>query len=119
MSTAKGREAEDKAARYLQRHGYDIIARNVRGGRGELDIVARKGDILAFVEVKAHKHRDSSLEAVHTEKCARLRSAALAWLAKHPNDMSLQCRFDLIILTPKRGLSFLPPALEHLEDVFR
>jgi len=118
VSTEKGRKAEQAAARYLQRHGYDILDRNARGGRGELDIVARDADILAFVEVKAHKHRDSSLEAVHRDKCERLRSAALAWLAKHPQYATLQCRFDLIILTPRQGLVCWPK-LEHLKDIFR
>ena len=118
MSTEKGRKAEDAAACYLQRHGYVILDRNARGGRGELDIVAQEGDILSFVEVKAHKRRDSSLEAVHANKCERLRSAALAWLAKHPQYATLQCRFDLIILTPRQGLVCWPK-LEHLKDIFR
>jgi len=118
VSTKKGRKAESTAARYLQRHGYDILDRNARGGRGELDIVAQVGDILAFVEVKAHKCRDSSLEAVHVDKCERLRSAALAWLAKHPKHATLQCRFDLIILTPRQGL-ICWSKLEHLKDIFR
>jgi len=118
VSTEKGRKAEDAAACYLQHHGYDILDRNARGGRGELDIVAQAGDVLAFVEVKAHKYRDSSLEAVHAGKCERLRSAALAWLSKHPKYTTLQCRFDLIILTPRSGL-ICWPKLEHLKDIFR
>ena len=118
MSTEKGRRAEEAAARYLQRRGYVILGRNVRGGRGELDIIARKQDILAFVEVKAHQRRDASLEAVHADKCARLRSAALAWLSRHPEYTALQCRFDLIILTPRQGLACWPK-LEHLQDIFR
>jgi len=118
VSTAKGRKAEDAAARYLQHHGYELLDRNARGGRGELDIVARQGDILAFVEVKAHKQRDASLEAVHANKCERLRSAALAWLSRHSKYAILQCRFDLIILTPSQGL-IGEPRLEHLKDIFR
>jgi len=118
VSTEKGRKAEDAAERYLRRHGYDILDRNARGGRGELDIVAQADGILVFVEVKAHKNRDSSLEAVHADKCERLRSAALAWLAKHPKYTTLQCRFDLIILTPKQGL-ICWPKIEHLKDIFR
>lgn len=118
MSTAKGKLAEDQAEAYLKRKGYAILARNARGGRGELDIVALHGDILAFVEVKAHKKRDSSLEALHADKCTRLKSAALAWIYKHAEYATLQCRFDLIILTPKRGLQLFP-RIEHLEDIFR
>jgi len=118
VSTEKGRKAEEAAARYLQQHGYDILDRNARGGRGELDIVAKIDDILAFVEVKAHKLRNSSLEAVHRDKCERLRSAALVWLSRHSKYATLQCRFDLIILTPRQGI-FCWPKLEHLEDIFR
>jgi len=118
LSTEKGRLAEDKAANFLQAQGYDILARNVRGGRGELDIVALKDDIIAFVEVKAHQQRASSLQAVTEDKCARLRSAATAWLMKHPKACVLQCRFDLIMVSPPK---FSKPwaSIEHIKDAFR
>ena len=118
MSTEKGRKGEDQAARFLKKQGYTVLARNVRGGRGELDIIAQLDDILIFVEVKAHQSRQSSLEAVHKDKCERLRSAALAWLSKHPEHARLQCRFDLIMLTPKVGLQMFPK-IEHLQDILR
>ncbi|MDX8397678.1 MAG: YraN family protein [Mariprofundaceae bacterium] len=118
MSTAKGQKAEGQAAAYLQRHGYQILGRNERGGRGELDIVACIDDLLVFVEVKAHKRRESSLLAVDSNKCERLRSAALAWLSCHSKYTTLQCRFDLIILTPGSGLHVWPH-IEHLQDIFR
>ncbi|MDQ6954403.1 MAG: YraN family protein [Mariprofundaceae bacterium] len=118
MSTKKGRIAETQAARYLQKKAYIILDRNARGGRGELDIVAQKDEILVFVEVKAHQQRESSLEAMHIDKCERLRSAALAWLSKHSQYTTLQCRFDLIILTPRQGIMY-PPKIEHLTDIFR
>jgi putative endonuclease len=118
VSTALGRRGEERAARYLLRRGYDVLARNVRLGRGEIDIVARKGDVVAFVEVKAHKQREQSLLAVDARKCERLRSAASAWLGRQRDAASLQCRFDLIILTPGRGI--LPRTdIEHLKDIFR
>jgi len=115
MSTKKGREAEEKATRHLRWRGYTVLDRNARGGRGELDIVARKADVLAFVEVKRRPNREDGLLAVHEDKQTRLRSAAQAWLARHPELEHLQCRFDLIILTPGR----LIPHIEHLRDVFR
>jgi len=118
MSTAIGRRGEERAARYLARRGYLIVGRNVRLGRGEIDIVARKGDLVAFVEVKAHELRERSLLAVDARKCERLRSAAAAWLGQQADGAALQCRFDLIILTPRSGI--LPRTdIEHLKDVFR
>ena len=118
MSTKKGRAGEDRAADYLQRQGYTILARNVRGGRGEIDIVAQRGELLAFVEVKAHQQRDASLQAVTEDKCARLHSAAEAWLSRHPKAALLQCRFDLIIVSPVYGV-VSRAGIEHLEDIFR
>ena len=120
MSTSQGRSGEDIAARYLSRRGFNIIARNIRLGRGELDIVACCDDLVLFVEVKTHKTRDSGLLAVNEDKCARLYSAAEAWLAKHPQYTGLQCRFDLIIVTPRMGLpSWVPARIEHMKDIIR
>ncbi len=118
MSTIKGRKGEERACRYLKRRGYEVIDRNVRAGRGELDIVARKGELLAFVEVKSHQSREQGLLAVHDDKCERLRSAANAYLGRHTELATLQCRFDLIILTPRDGINPFPE-IEHLQDVFR
>jgi putative endonuclease len=120
MSTARGRRGEERAARYLARRGYAILARNVRIASGELDIVARKDQLLAFVEVKTHRSRESGLLAVTPDKCRRLQAAAAAWLAGHPDLAGLQCRFDLIILSQAFGLggwSFT--RIEHLPDIFR
>jgi len=118
MSTAKGRRGEDRAALYLKMRGYKIVDRNVRAGRGELDIVSLKDETLVFVEVKAHQSREQGLLAVNSDKCERLRSAANAYLGKRPKFTGLQCRFDLIILTPRDGLNPFP-SVEHLQDVFR
>lgn len=115
MSTEKGRKAEDRACLHLRLKGYRIVDRNARLGRGELDIVAHRGDVLAFVEVKMRNSREDGLLAVHADKQQRLRSAAEAWLAAHPGWQELQCRFDLIILTPGRWTN----GVEHLQDVFR
>ncbi|MDT8375746.1 MAG: YraN family protein [Mariprofundaceae bacterium] len=118
MSTEKGRRGEDRAARYLKRRGYRIVDRNVRAGRGELDIVSLKNNTLVFVEVKAYPSREQGLLAVSGDKCERLRSAANAYLGKMPGFTGLQCRFDLIILTPGGGMNPFPH-VEHLQDIFR
>jgi len=120
MSTRKGQAGEERAARYLQRKGFTILGRNLRLGRGELDIVARDEDLLLFVEVKTHKTLDSALLALHPDKCSRLQSAAQIWLGQHPDYNGLQCRFDLIIVTPRMGLpDWVPPGIEHMEDIIR
>jgi len=118
MSTEKGKKAEDITCRYLKRHGYEILDRNRRLARGELDIVAFKDDILAFVEVKAHQQRDSSLLAMNPDKCQRFVSAAQAWLGLHQSYADAQCRFDLVLVTP-RQLNVLPARVEHMLDVIR
>ncbi len=118
MSTKKGNKGEEAACRYLQRHGYQVLDRNRRLARGELDIVALKGDILVFVEVKAHKQRETSLLAMHEDKCKRIISAALAWQALHKAYADYQCRFDLIIVTPRKP-AILPHMIEHMPDVIR
>ncbi len=120
MSTKKGQSGEEHAAHYLQHRGYSILARNVRLGRGELDIIALRHELLIFVEVKAHKSRESALLALHPDKCSRLQSAAETWLSIHPDYSHLQCRFDLMILTPRIGLPrWVSPRIEHMEDIIR
>ncbi|RMH61817.1 MAG: YraN family protein [Zetaproteobacteria bacterium] len=118
MSTTKGRRGEDAACAWLVQHGHRILARNVRLARGELDIVARDNESLLFIEVKAHRSRDSALLAVTADKCRRLRQAAELWLARHPQYASLQCRFDLIMLTPARERTGRFH-IEHIKDIIR
>lgn len=79
---AFGRDGEDAAARYLRAAGFLIVGRNVRGPAGEIDIVARDGDTLVFIEVKARRSRayGSALGAVDARKRRRLRAAAADYL---------------------------------------
>lgn len=89
------------AARALERAGMDILERNWRCAagdvRGELDIVARDGDVLVFAEVKARKGEGAGapLEAVTEQKVARLRRLAAAWLALHDGQGG-DVRFDAV-----------------------
>ncbi len=81
-----GLEGEDRAAEYLEAKGYRIVARNVRADRVEIDLVARKGSLLVFVEVKARHGTSHGLaaEAVDARKQRRLRRGAWAWLETDP-----------------------------------
>ena len=82
LSVKLGRQGEERAVRFLQQLGYQILQRTFRGGGGELDIVCRKDGIIYFVEVK-YRGEDawfSPVEAVTAGKRRRLYQAAQAWL---------------------------------------
>lgn len=87
---------EDIAAAYLTARGFAILNRNWRAGRAELDIIAREGDIVAFVEVKTRRGGPQEpLEAISREKKRRIRRAAAAWIAENPG-VGREFRFDAI-----------------------
>ena len=92
-----GREAENRAAALLRSRGWTVLDRNYRAPRGELDIVARDGEYVVFVEVRA-RHSDDfgdPVETVGAAKRAALRRAARAWLAAHAMEDE-PVRFDII-----------------------
>ncbi len=105
MSTrALGAAVERRARRHYLLRGYRILDANVWAGGNELDLVARRGRRLAFVEVKAKSGEafGDALEMVGPEKQRRLRRAAEAWLASHPEAAELEVRFDVLALGPTR-----------------
>ena len=105
-------DAERRAAWWYRLHGYRILDTNVWLGGGELDIVARRGRCLVFCEVKS-KTGDGfgdPLEMVGAVKARRVRRAAEAWLARHPEAQGLAVRFDVIADRAGR--------IEHVPDAF-
>lgn len=95
-----GRAGEETAARFLAARGYQIVARNVRADRVELDLIARRGTTLVIVEVKSRREAGHGLaaEAVDLRKQRRLRRGARAWLATRPGDALgiVRHRFDVV-----------------------
>jgi putative endonuclease len=89
---------EQRALRHYRLRGYRILGTNVWTGGYELDLVVRRGRRLAFVEVKAKTgdRLGDPLEMVTEEKQRRLRLAAEAWLASHPECAGLEARFDVV-----------------------
>jgi putative endonuclease len=79
---ARGRAGEDAAAQLLEANGYRIVGRNIRLPGGEIDIVARDGDVVVFVEVKARANASfgAAVRAVDHRKRATLRALAADWL---------------------------------------
>ena len=100
LRRARGRWAEDLVSNYLQRGGYEVICRNYTCPGGELDIVAKHGDYLCFVEVRYRSSIDQGepLETVRHTKRSRLVSAARHFLAHHSeiDHMRQIQRFDVV-----------------------
>jgi len=111
-----GKIAESEAERYLRRKGYRILDRNIRSPRGELDLIARSGKVLVFVEVKARRTatHGGAPYAVGARKQERLIRLAARYLAAH-RLRNPPCRFDVILCT---GGTDKPSAFEHIESAF-
>ena len=96
-----GLSAESRAAAYLIAKGYRILARRFRTPHGEIDIVARRRNLVAFVEVKARASLDEAAFAVTPRQQARIVNAAQAWLAAHPEHAEFELRFDVVLIAPR------------------
>lgn len=98
-SLERGKRAEKQAADFLRRHGYQIIQENYRWPGGEIDLVARDGDCLVFVEVKARRSEAFGLpeEFVHAAKQHKLIRTAQRYLLQHPTELDV--RFDVVALS--------------------
>ncbi|WP_408631529.1 YraN family protein [Marinicauda salina] len=108
----RGRRAERLVALWLSLQGWRILDRRARTAAGEIDLVARRGRVLAFVEVKRRAAMASAAEAVSPRQRARLLRAAALWRAARPDCSGLEPRFDVMLTAPWR-----PP--RHLPGAFR
>ena len=98
----RGRRAEAIAAWYLRAKFYRILARRYRTPLGEIDLIARRGRAIVFVEVKSRPTGEAGLEAVTAKSRQRIARAAAVWLAAHPAAAGLDQRFDIIVAAPGR-----------------
>jgi putative endonuclease len=113
---ALGAQAERLAADHLERRGYRVIDRNYRYRGGELDLVARDGDTLVFVEVRARRSaaHGAPFETVGREKQRRVARTAEHWLVTHGLTRAF-ARFDVVsVLLPEGG----PPSVEIIVNAF-
>ena len=108
----RGRWAETLSLWSLRLRGYRILARGFRTDVGEIDILARRGEILAVIEVKARADSISAGDALMPRQRRRIERALLYFLAQRPELRELALRFDLMLVTPRR----LP---RHLADAWR
>ncbi|MBF6226807.1 YraN family protein [Nocardia abscessus] len=113
---ALGAHGEELAADFLRAAGMEIVARNWRCRYGELDLIARDGDVTAFVEVKTRSGLGygTPAESVTFAKRQRIRRLALLWLAEQDGPWR-RIRFDVVSVLAVRGRA---PVIDHLEAVF-
>lgn len=109
-----GKRGEEDAVAFLKQKGYSVIARNYRFQRAEIDLIARKGDILVIVEVKTRSGTplDNVLEAVNRRKRERLIRAADHFIIS--NELQVEARFDIIWITRDGQCQ----KLVHIENAF-
>jgi putative endonuclease len=99
---ARGKAAEQAAARFLAAKGLHMLTRNYRCRLGELDMVMRDGNSLVFVEVRYRRRSDfgSAVDSVDARKRGRLVAAARHYLAQQRLPEDTPCRFDVIAISP-------------------
>lgn len=108
----RGALAETLAVWRLRLAGWRIVARDLRLGPAQVDIVARRGRVLAFVEVKQRQSIVDAAESLHPAQRARIARAAEIFLANRPEFAAFETRFDAILVAPGR----FP---EHRQDAWR
>jgi putative endonuclease len=107
----RGHRSEWFAALALMLKGYRIVARRYKTKLGEIDLIARRGDLVLIVEVKARPTLDEAMDAIGRESARRIEGAADLWLARQPDQAKLSMRFDMVAVLPRRW-----PI--HVADVF-
>ncbi len=108
----KGAFWEQKAAEYLQEKGYQIVGKNFHSYYGEIDLIARQGKYLVFVEVKYRREGAAvhPLESIGWAKQRRICKTAAYYCLRHNYPEGTPCRFDII--------GILGDAFFHIEDAF-
>jgi len=108
----RGRRAEALSLWWLRLKGYRILARQFRSSVGEIDILARRGGVLAAIEVKARPDHRTASDALLPRQRRRIERALAYFLAHRPELGRLALRFDLMLVLPRRWP-------KHLKDAWR
>ncbi|MCK8785251.1 YraN family protein [Roseomonas sp. NAR14] len=112
VAETRGRHAEARAAEALRRDGWRILGERVRTEAGEIDLVAERDGLLAFVEVKARPTLAGAAAALGARQRARLLGAAEIWLGANPGRGAAGVRFDVIVVATDG-------AVRRIADAFR
>ncbi len=106
----RGVKAERLAALWLQVKGYKILARRYKTSVGEIDLIIKKNNLIAFVEVKARATNDQALESLTFKMRQRIERAAAYYISHNKCD-GFDMRFDLVTVTP-------PFFMQHLDNAW-
>jgi len=107
-----GVSAEGRAALFLAAKGYRTLAKRWKTPVGEIDLVVKRGNLVAFVEVKARAKLDAAAESVLPRQKKRIIAAAEAWLAAHPEHAGYDMRFDAVLIAPGKLPQHIVSAFE-------
>ncbi len=112
-----GKQGEELACRELKRRGYAILARRYRTRFGEIDIIARDGPALVFVEVKTRSSTayGTAAEAVTGRKQAKISLMASEFLLRRRSALAVPCRFDVVAVAAEEGRA---PVVEVIRGAF-
>ena len=118
MDNRTGKIGENYTAALLEQRGWQVLERNYHSRYGEIDIIARDGQYIVFVEVKTRRSTglDHPLAAVTKAKQQKLTKTALLYLAEHPEMQQLDCRFDVAGLTTDSRGNML--RMDYIENAF-
>jgi len=106
-----GVQAERLAALYLKAKGYRILSTRYRVRVGEIDIVAKSGGTIVFIEVKRRQNLAEALHSLQPRQKARIIRAAEYWLAENELPLNTDCRFDMMVFS-----AYLVP--HHIKNAF-
>ena len=107
----RGHFAETIALIYLRLKGYRLLAMRYKTPQGEVDLIMRRRDVTAFIEVKARRSRDEGVTAVTNTQSRRIAAAARLWMARDKISNRNFCRFDIVVVN-----AYLWP--HHIENAF-
>jgi len=107
---SKGLLAEFKAKSFLRYQGFKILTERFKTPVGEIDLIAKKGNLVVFVEVKLRKTAEAAAEAIHAKNQLRVRSAAELYLQQYPEYNQCEMRFDALVMAPGAWPQHIPDA---------
>lgn len=117
MAETRGRRAETAAALVLRAKGFRILNQRYKTPVGEIDLVARRGRLVVFAEVKWRSTVETALDSVHPKAQARIGRAAAHWLSRQTKFANFNTRFDVIALAPWRWPVHLKQAFDLSDHI--